>query len=170
MKGESSPLLPVTKRASNGKRRWNYCKHSSFCIQSRPGRRILLWIFAVLLTSLTYKTLYSLELLFEQFSFASSAPIIVNSGFIVISIVSSVTGLLKWSHYKAVLYSSRVITIMLLVICCNNFVTKYEFLQLKAVRNSVLIVQFTLIFCSLLSSSSLMPSSLVWINFTMPPL
>ena len=94
---------------------------------------------------LTYKILYSLEI-WGEFNVTYLAPIMVNSGFIVISIVSSMAGLLsdvKWSHYKAVLYSSRVIAIMLLVLSAAIIVfilivAKHElFKHPKAVRNPV---------------------------------
>ena len=73
MKGEGSPLLPVTV---GGKRSSSCCKKSLFCIQSRPARWILLWSFAVLLT---YRMLYNLEIL-GQVSFSSLTLILLNAG------------------------------------------------------------------------------------------
>ena len=54
-----------------------------------------------------------------MFSLTSSMLIFIYTGLIVISVFGPVAGLLsdvKWSRYRAVLYSSRVILIMLLVL------------------------------------------------------
>ena len=137
MEAESSPLLPVTDRTVA--RRRSYCKCTSFCIRSRPARWILLWNFAVLLS---FKGLFSLEKV-EQFNFITLASILANAVLVLFSIFSPVAGLLsdvKWSRYRAVLYSSRVIVILLLCLMMTALamLTKYHFFLHTAATKYIL--------------------------------
>ena len=146
MKREDSPLLPVTQRAtSEDVLHGSCCKQSSFCIQSRQARWILLWNFAVLLT---YRLLYTSEIVF-QFDVISLVPLLISTGFIAFSIFSPVAGLLsdvKWSRYRAVCYSSIAIIVMLL-----GFVTETLALQFWKQYNNrkimyVVIGTYTVVF------------------------
>ena len=142
MVGESSPLLPVSHKSVSEK---SCRKKSSFCIQSRPARWILLWSFAVLLT---YRLLCCFEIL-GQVSYSSTTPILVNAGFIVISIFSPVAGLLsdvKWSRYRAVLYSSCAIimalTVTLFIVIIVLLQAKYDILNIDKKKRGTIFIGF----------------------------
>ena len=97
---ESVPLLPVMKNYSRVK--------AKVCINSKAAHLILLWNFSVVLG---YKCVYNIEAVM-QVSYTAVIPLLVNSVFGVIAVVSPMIGLLtdiKISRHKAVTRMSYII-------------------------------------------------------------
>ena len=108
----NTPLLPVT-RTSARKPKCSFFK-ATCCIRSKAARYVLLWNFAVLLA---YRGFYNIDAIM-QVNHSPLAPVAVSIGITSVAAISPVAGLLtdiKFSRYRAVLHSSYLIAVKLLV-------------------------------------------------------
>ena len=128
MANECLPLLPVFRNSRTTE------IGSKCCVTSKAARLILIWNFSVLLV---YAFFYNSDSAI-QVSHASTAPIILTVSFSFVTVLSPVAGLItdiKFSRFKAVLYTSHLIgakiIVFLVLTTIMAFLWIYKILQVK---------------------------------------